>query len=359
MKTNDSDPYTLAADALTPQSHVAEFRLIANDGAFTDTFEFSFVVGSYHYLIWNPDLTPAPGITMNNTLASLGYVGSIAATLPAAADLEIYQALFVCVGIYPYNHVIASGSAQANAIVSYLNGGGNVYLEGGDVWYYDPLVGGYNFCPLFGIQAVADGTNDMGPVVGENGTFTEGMNFNYAGENSFMDHINPTGTGFLVFKDGNNNYNCGVANVATAGYKTVGTSFELGGLVDGSGASTKAVLLDSIMHFFGITAGTGVDEITNLDLRALSLQVTPNPFTKLTTVSFGIEQSAERRELKIYDAAGRMVRDFSYAMPHAPCAMQVAWDGRDDNGRSLSSGVYFVRLSAGAQTATQKIVLVD
>lgn len=361
VKTNDSDPYTFTADAATPQSHNAAFRLIANDGAFTDTFEFSFVVGSFHYLIWNADPTPAPGVLVNNTLTNLGYVGNITTTLPAAAELEIYRALFVCVGIYPYNHTIPSASPEAAAIVSYINDGGNVYLEGGDVWYYDPMAGGYNFCPLFGITAVADGTNDMGPVVGEAGTFTQDMNFNYAGENSWMDHISPVGTGFLIFKDGNNNYNCGVANDADV-YRTVGTSFELGGLVDGSGVSTKAVLLDSIMHFFGITAGTGVDEITKLGMRALSLQVTPNPFTNNTKVRYSILDSGywiKNPTMMVYDASGRLVRSFNLESSIQDQESVVMWDGQDDIGRRVSSGVYFVRLDAGGQAATQKIILVE
>jgi uncharacterized delta-60 repeat protein len=89
-----------------------------------------------------------------------------------------------------------------------------------------------------------------------------------------------------------------------------------------------------------------------------NLSASPNPFSKLTTVSFGIEHSAERIELSIFDAAGRLVRNLYRAMPLAPCNMQITWDGTDRVGRQLGSGVYFVRLEAGDHHETRRLLLV-
>ncbi len=228
----------------------ADFILIATDGSFVDTLEFSLIIGAYDYLIWNPDPTPTPGLKMDSILSSLGFSGDYDTTLPIS-DVDLYRAIFVCCGMYGNKHMIGSASAEASALVSYLNNGGRMYLEGGDVWYFDPEYGGYDFGPLFGINAVSDGGDNLGPVVGESDAFTNGMNFTYGGENVWVDHINPTGTGFLIFHDGDDAYNCGVANKAGM-YRTVGTSFELGLLNDGTAPSTRAVLLDSIMDFFGI-----------------------------------------------------------------------------------------------------------
>ena len=102
----------------------------------------------------------------------------------------------------------------------------------------------------------------------------------------------------------------------------------------------------------------GIEEYTASPPVKLYLQVTPNPFLKLTTVSFSIEQSAERIALQIYDATGRLVRDFSHAMPHAPCAMQISWDGTDQADRRLPAGVYFVTLQVGEFSETKKVLLV-
>ncbi len=89
------------------------------------------------------------------------------------------------------------------------------------------------------------------------------------------------------------------------------------------------------------------------------LAVLPNPFYERTTVSFGIGQSAGSAELRIYDAVGRMVKDLSSAIPHTALPMQVVWDGSDDAGRRVPSGVYFVRLSSGEATMIRKAVLIE
>jgi len=248
---NASDPYNVTADVAASNGTVVDLELEVVSGVYRDTLQFTIVVGRKHYYLWNPDPTATPGNKMDSILTDLGYSGDYGTSL--APDLSIYQSVLVCVGIYPSNHVISSGGPEAAALVDYLeNQGGRVYLEGGDIWYYDPpWMGGYDFGPLFGIDAIADGTSDLGPVLGESGTFTDAMNFTYSGENSYMDHINATGTGFLIFHDGNNAYNCGVANDPGT-YRTVGTSFELGLLNDATPPSTRTALLDSIMKFFGI-----------------------------------------------------------------------------------------------------------
>ncbi|UCF71596.1 MAG: T9SS type A sorting domain-containing protein [candidate division WOR-3 bacterium] len=87
------------------------------------------------------------------------------------------------------------------------------------------------------------------------------------------------------------------------------------------------------------------------------LSVLPNPFTELTIVSFSTGHRAERTELMIYDAAGRMVTDLSSTITHAPSTMQVVWDGRDGEGRRVPSGVYFVRLDADRYSSIEKVIL--
>jgi hypothetical protein len=248
---NAADVYAIHASAGTPSGTVASFEVALVSGIYTDTVQFSIVVGQKQYYVYNPDPTPAPGQNVHSILTSLGYVGDYGTSL--ASDLSLYQSVFVCLGIYSNNHVIINSSPEATALVDYLGGGGKCYMEGGDVWYWDPdYASGYDFGPLFGIAPVSDGTSDLGPVVGESGVFTNTMNFTgYTGENNYIDHINGTGTGFVIFHDGNNSYNCAVANDADT-YRTVGTSFELGLLTDATPPSTREALLDSIMVFFGI-----------------------------------------------------------------------------------------------------------
>ncbi|MBE0432013.1 hypothetical protein IBX73_00955 [candidate division WOR-3 bacterium] len=104
---------------------------------------------------------------------------------------------------------------------------------------------------------------------------------------------------------------------------------------------------------------TGVAEFNTTPVAGISLQVSPNPSSKLVSINFSIEQSAKSIGLDIYNAAGRLVKHFHCAMPHAPCAMQVVWDGTDNTGRRVPAGIYFVVLKSEHHCSTRKVVLVD
>jgi parallel beta-helix repeat protein len=81
----------------------------------------------------------------------------------------------------------------------------------------------------------------------------------------------------------------------------------------------------------------------------------PNPFSSTTTVRYSLA-APSAVVLAIYDIRGALVRRLvsnrSGAGPH-----QVVWDGRDDRGRQVGSGIYFSHLSVGGQTETRRMVL--
>jgi outer membrane protein assembly factor BamB len=104
--------------------------------------------------------------------------------------------------------------------------------------------------------------------------------------------------------------------------------------------------------------GTGITEHEDGYVQNINLEVFPNPFTQLTTVSCSIGQRAERIEIDIYDATGRLVRDLYSAMPHAPRTLQVVWDGRDGNGIQVPYGVYFISVTSGAHSINQKVLFI-
>jgi hypothetical protein len=81
----------------------------------------------------------------------------------------------------------------------------------------------------------------------------------------------------------------------------------------------------------------------------------PNPFNPVTTISFGLAAPAHI-SLRIYDAAGRLVRMLVDGHRGAN-RYEIQWDGRDDAGRPAGSGVFFYELHAGAFRETRKMVL--
>ncbi|MGD1048349.1 MAG: M1 family aminopeptidase [Candidatus Krumholzibacteriaceae bacterium] len=81
----------------------------------------------------------------------------------------------------------------------------------------------------------------------------------------------------------------------------------------------------------------------------------PNPFNPATTIEFALPEPAAA-SLRIYDAAGRLVRVLAAGALSRGTYVRT-WDGTDASGRAVSSGVYFYRLDAGAFSRTRKMVL--
>lgn len=87
----------------------------------------------------------------------------------------------------------------------------------------------------------------------------------------------------------------------------------------------------------------------------------PNPFNPSTTIKFTLPSpedggSTLSTTLKIYNVLGKVVRTL-IDEPIAPGVHHKIWDGRDEEGNQVASGIYFYRLRAGALQDTKKMVL--
>jgi len=82
----------------------------------------------------------------------------------------------------------------------------------------------------------------------------------------------------------------------------------------------------------------------------------PNPFNPTTTISFSIAKSGNAT-LRIFNSQGQAVRTLTNEFL-SPGQYQVSWDGSDDLGRQLSSGVYLYRLQAGDFSQLKRMVFV-
>ena len=88
----------------------------------------------------------------------------------------------------------------------------------------------------------------------------------------------------------------------------------------------------------------------------------PNPFSEngvignaATAIRFTLP-SAGKVSLAIYDVSGRLI-DTLESGNRAAGEHLIRWDGRDNRGERVASGVYFYRLTAGDFVATRKLVL--
>ncbi|MBD3366630.1 MAG: T9SS type A sorting domain-containing protein [Candidatus Eisenbacteria bacterium] len=103
---------------------------------------------------------------------------------------------------------------------------------------------------------------------------------------------------------------------------------------------------------FAPAQATGVDEIAETKI-ALA-PPSPNPFVSSSQLAFALP-SAQSVRLDLYDVTGRHVR--TLVDERLPAGEHAAsWDGRADDGRPCSAGVYFARLSAGEESVSGKLV---
>ena len=87
----------------------------------------------------------------------------------------------------------------------------------------------------------------------------------------------------------------------------------------------------------------------------------PNPFNPETWIPFRLAEDSNV-SLSIYGASGSLVRSidigFTPAAVYEGRSDAIYWDGRNDFGEQVSSGIYFYHLSAGSFSATRKMVIV-
>ncbi|MDZ4803237.1 MAG: LamG-like jellyroll fold domain-containing protein [Candidatus Eisenbacteria bacterium] len=86
----------------------------------------------------------------------------------------------------------------------------------------------------------------------------------------------------------------------------------------------------------------------------LRLTAMPNPFQASATIAFVLPAAGDV-DLAVYDLSGRRVRALRQGRLDAG-TQNIAWDGRDDDGRATSSGIYFVRLQSGSVRLQTKLV---
>ncbi|MCF7913342.1 MAG: DUF1565 domain-containing protein [Candidatus Cloacimonetes bacterium] len=98
------------------------------------------------------------------------------------------------------------------------------------------------------------------------------------------------------------------------------------------------------------------DEVA-IENEKLKIENYPNPFNPETTIFFSTTEGTENSELSIYNIKGQCLRSFKIQNPKSKIN-QVVWDGRNENGRLVSSGVYLVRVQSNNEIVSKKIMLI-
>jgi len=139
---------------------------------------------------------------------------------------------------------------------------------------------------------------------------------------------------------------------------TTATEWQFTGLLNGQEytAGVAAVYDEGLSNvvtieftYMGTAAGNNLVSATEL------LGNYPNPFNPTTTINYSLKENS-MISLSIYNIKGQkvkqLVRDQISTGQHS-----VSWNGKDDTGNSVSSGIYFYKMKAGKHQKTRKMIL--
>ena len=135
----------------------------------------------------------------------------------------------------------------------------------------------------------------------------------------------------------------------TIGFRSVGT-------VEDLAVELKGVEISSIDGQL-----SQVSDLASITLKALPsvyglAQNYPNPFNPTTTIEYSIPQSGNVN-LTIWNMAGQKVRTLVNES-QAPSYYKIVWDGKNDMGQSVGTGMYFYKLVSGSYSKIQKMQLI-
>jgi len=175
----------------------------------------------------------------------------------------------------------------------------------------------------------------------------------------------------------------GYADIIVAKMDSIGNwiwATRAGGTYDGYyGDSGKGITIDDAGNsyvtgyfqgtaFFGYysISGSGYEDIfvaklgnetsfenEIIELNSISLSNYPNPFNPTTMIYFETTNLHENSRIEIFNIKGQKVKQFSDIRGQH----SVVWNGKDDKGKSVSSGIYFYRLESGDFSEIKKMIL--
>ncbi len=200
---------------------------IAMDGCHTAKAEYSIIDEDIKVLVIDLDGNASSALEARDAISANGFNTSYMTSLPGEIFTELHPMVFVFLGIYDINHILSNG--EGDVLKAYLDEGGSLYMEGGDTWAYDDPTPVHFY---FGIEGLDDGDADTLEVSGVSGSFTEGVSFLYEGDNDYMDLLaaaEGATDAVSIWTNQSPVYTNGVAR-STGSYKTIGVSFEFGGV---------------------------------------------------------------------------------------------------------------------------------
>ncbi|MDD3633052.1 MAG: SBBP repeat-containing protein [Candidatus Cloacimonetes bacterium] len=146
-------------------------------------------------------------------------------------------------------------------------------------------------------------------------------------------------------------YGCGIAtdssgNSYVTGYFAGSTSF---GNITLTSSGDSDIFVAKAYIPYDSNDIVVVEKTTGLEA------IYPNPFNPVANIPYNLSEISNA-DFYIYNVKGQLVRHINVGPQH-PGYYQISWNGKDDNGKSCSSGIYYFIMKAGEQTFQRKAVL--
>ncbi|MBN2366141.1 MAG: T9SS C-terminal target domain-containing protein [Calditrichaeota bacterium] len=151
----------------------------------------------------------------------------------------------------------------------------------------------------------------------------------------------------------------GVRNLTASNGKAIYLTFNLSALADTNATGEPVIqedaykLLKEILDWFNMPLS--IDDNPSVAVYDYSLEANyPNPFNPTTTIEYSLKTQS-RVSLVIYNTLGEKVRSLVSDLQPAN-QYKVVWDGRNDHGMEVSSGIYIYRITAGDFVSSKKMI---
>lgn len=249
------------------------------------------------------------------------------------------------------------------ALAQYLDDGGRLFLSGQDIGWTlcDPASAHYSAESLawyqhyLGAQFISDDTNDLSLIGLAGDPIGDGLSFSLSSSGAtiqtYPSEIQPINgaVGFLLYEAGRE----AAVHYENENYKVVYLAY---GFEGQRTVSSRTQVMNRSLIFLDINAVAAPSAPRAPYLVAAPVAV-PNPFNPATSIVFETGGSPAPVSVLLYDARGRQVRSLWSGVLQAG-THRFDWNGRDDAGQAVGSGVYLARVRAAGEERSIKLSLV-
>ncbi len=317
--------------------------------------EFAVFCAQSSVLLVDDDNGGAYETYLETALADAGYLSHVhntsVAGRPDAVRLSSYWAVFWTTADGDASYITA---ADEQSMMTYLDNGGNLFLASMD--FLSSRGGATTFTSNY--LHMSGWTNDSGgtDITGADGDpIGDGMSFDIgsgpfsSAGSDIMSYGSPAAETFYAAAGTRG------VSVHESAHKVVFLSFPFENIpVAGPDPDNQAEVARRTASWFEPQMGAD-DDIPEMAPDSKMLYNTPNPFSTQTRINYQVRKGGRVR-LSIYAPTGRFVADLVDGHVE-PGIHHVTWNGRDDEGRDMGSGIYYYRLVTGDDFSTGKMIL--